>query len=189
MGKFGRMLTILVALLLIMGCAAPQQGTGDTTHGGMDHANMANTLDGDAFDLQFIDGMIVHHEGAIAMAQELLQKGEHEELLALGEEIIAAQATEVTQLKEWRDAWFPGAAQTPTEQMEMGEMTVVVGEGKSYDQSFMEAMVSHHEGALAMAQAALEKSGRSELREFAQRVIDAQTSEIEQMQAWMDAWQ
>ena len=66
MGKFGRMLTILVALLLIMGCAAPQQGTGDTTHSGMDHANMANTLDGDAFDLQFIDGMIVHHEGAIA---------------------------------------------------------------------------------------------------------------------------
>lgn len=188
MKHLGGVLTGIVATLLLMGCAAPQQVTGDTTHNGMDHANMANTADGDAFDLQFLDGMIVHHEGAIAMGQEAIQKGEHEELRALGEEIVAAQSSEVKQLQAWRDLWFPGAAQTPTEEMEMGEMAVVAVAGKSYDHSFMEAMISHHQGALTMAQAALEKSGRSELRDFAQNVIDAQTSEIEQMRTWMDAW-
>jgi uncharacterized protein (DUF305 family) len=49
-------------------------------------------------------------------------------------------------------------------------------------------MIEHHEGAVEMAEIALERAERGELREMAQEIIDAQETEIHQMQDWMDEW-
>jgi uncharacterized protein (DUF305 family) len=56
------------------------------------------------------------------------------------------------------------------------------------DETFLAAMIEHHEGAVDMAEIALERAEHEELRQVAQEIIDAQEAEIEQMEAWLDEW-
>lgn len=58
------------------------------------------------FDKAFIDAMIPHHEGAIMMAQMILQTTQRAELKQLANAIITAQQAEVAQMTEWRAAWY-----------------------------------------------------------------------------------
>ena len=57
-----------------------------------------------------------------------------------------------------------------------------------FDLRFINAMIPHHEGALAMAEQVLEKSERPELRQAAQNILDTQQAEIDQMQQWRQDW-
>ncbi len=61
---------------------------------------------GDALDEVFLDEMIVHHQGAIEMAQMLLQGTKRPELIKLGNDIITAQTGEIEMMKQWRENWF-----------------------------------------------------------------------------------
>lgn len=57
--------------------------------------------------------------------------------------------------------------------------------GADFDREFLIQMIVHHEGAVDMARQVLEKSTNSELRDFAQGIIDAQTTEIKMMNNWL----
>lgn len=64
------------------------------------HEDMAMAFTGNP-DVDFAQGMIPHHEGAIAMAEIVLEYGEDEEIRQLAEEVIAAQESEIAFLKAW----------------------------------------------------------------------------------------
>jgi hypothetical protein len=61
---------------------------------------------GDEFEKAFIDGMIIHLEGAVAMAQMVLDKSQRPELIKLAKDIIAAQTSEINMMKQWNATWF-----------------------------------------------------------------------------------
>lgn len=159
------------------------------------------------FDQQFIDMMVPHHESAIAMAEIAQERAEQPELRRLADEIISAQTAEIGELTVWRAEWF-GSGETPSmEQMPMlpgmsmpaghsmsdgtMDMTAEIDalrEAEPFDRTFIDAMIRHHEQAVEAAEIALGESERDEIRTLAQEIIDAQTSEIEQLQEWRESW-
>lgn len=61
---------------------------------------------GDAFDRAFLEEMIVHHEGAVLMAQEALKSAKHQEIKNMASAIISAQTSEISQMKGWLKSWY-----------------------------------------------------------------------------------
>ncbi len=155
------------------------------------------------FDLRFLDGMILHHQGAIEMAQLALQESSRPEIQQLSQGIITAQQGEITQMQQWREAWYPRASSDPVMyHAEMGhsmtmtpemQATMMMSEDlgradEAFDQRFLEGMIVHHEGALDMAQQVLQNSDRPELQQLAQAILTTQQAEIDQMQQWNQSW-
>ncbi|GET41134.1 DUF305 domain-containing protein [Microseira wollei] len=174
-------------------------------HGSSGNHSMAINLgpaDAD-YDLRFIDAMTPHHQGAVLMAQEVQQKSKRPEMKQLADNIIKAQNQEIEQMKQWRNNWYPPAGNQPMaydakmgqtvamspEQMQSMMMSQDLGSAdETFDQRFIDAMIPHHEAALTMAQDALKKTKRPEIKKLAQEIVTSQQKEIDQMQQWRKAW-
>ena len=177
---------------------------------GMDHSNMNGGMmnmdlgPADAnFDLRFMDAMIPHHQGAVKMAQEALQKSKRPEIKKLAQSIIADQDKEIAQMQQWRKSWYANAASTPMawdsgtkgmmpmaqDQMKGMMMNMNLGAADDqFDLRFINAMIPHHESAIVMANDALQKSKRPEIQKLATAIVSSQQAEIAQMKQWRKAW-
>ncbi len=184
-------LLILASIMLVLGACSSGGNVAEENsdeHATESHAHVPIAGSTDAWDLHFIDGMIVHHQGAIDMAQQVLVEAEHEELRTFAQAIIEAQTAEVAQMQEWRAAWFADQPQSNIASHDMGDMSIAEDASLPFDQRFLQAMISHHEGALSMAADADTQSGHEEIRTLATAIQQAQTAEIEQMRAWLQEW-
>jgi uncharacterized protein (DUF305 family) len=189
------------------GSTTAMEGAMEGATEGMNHSSHVMSMDlgpaDESFDLRFIDAMVLHHHGAVEMAQVALEQSEREEIQQLSQEIIAAQEQEIQQMQEWRQAWYPNAADEPMMyHAEMGHIMPMSEEMKAsmmmdadlgaadeaFDLRFIRGMIPHHEGAVTMAEEALEKSDRLEIQQLAQEIIDSQQAEIDQMNQWKQDW-
>jgi uncharacterized protein (DUF305 family) len=80
---------------------------------GMDMQSMMDSMNaglkgkqGDDFDKAFISEMIIHHQGAITMAELALTNAKHQEVKTLAKAIISAQTSEIAQMKSWLKNWY-----------------------------------------------------------------------------------
>ena len=175
---------------------SPMQNSNGMMSHGMSHSSMDLGVADADYDLRFIDGMTPHHQGAIAMAEDVLKNSQRPELKKLAKEIIQAQQKEIAQMAEWRKAWYPNAGKKlmmwHAESNHMMEMTpefrrnmmMSVDLGRAddkFDLRFLDAMIPHHEGALVMAKDAIAKSKRPEIQKMAQEILSSQQAEIDQM--------
>jgi|GEM_PF-1189091 len=102
-------ITVVAALLLGFGGGYVLAKGRQDTHMHSVMSGMTAGLEdkeGADFENAFIDEMITHHEGAIAMAHMVLQKTNRAELVQLANDIISAQTREITLMRGWKSAWF-----------------------------------------------------------------------------------
>lgn len=74
--------------------------------------------------------------------------------------------------------------------MSMKDMTKQL-EGKTgdqFDKAFIEMMISHHEGAVDMAELAKQNAKHDEIKKLSDDIISAQNKEISEMKSWQQSW-
>jgi uncharacterized protein (DUF305 family) len=206
-------LPLAVAFLLAACGGAGSDQLGDDSGGGgygqMDHGQLGHGAmgigsggmakqmvmeNGRYSDKAFIDAMVPHHQGAIAMARVALENAKHNEIKELFRNIVSTQQSELEELKSIKKEEF-GTSNVPMEmsmeQMRgMGKMMDPQQSSKRepFDEAFIDAMNPHHQSAIYMAQIASERSKISEIKELAENIMSAQKREIEQMRRWREQW-
>jgi uncharacterized protein (DUF305 family) len=202
--------TLLLAVAFLLaacgGAGGGQQGdeSGGGGHGQMGHGSMGMgsksmakqmvMQNGKYSDKRFIDAMVPHHQGAIAMARVALDNAEHEQIKELSQNIISTQQAEIEELKSIKREEF-GTSQVPMEMspQQMRGMGMMMNpqhlsQSKPFDKAFINAMIPHHQSAIYMAQLAHEKSKIPEIKDLAENIVNAQKREIEQMKQWRIQW-
>jgi uncharacterized protein (DUF305 family) len=183
-----RILLTLAAALLLAACS---QG-GDEQGGATSAAPAPNDA-----DVTFTQNMIPHHQQAIEMAKLVESHTDRPELRTLADSIVASQGQEITQLQGWLKSW--GKPETPDGMAHGGmEMPGTMSEadmnrlmestGTDFDLAFVEMMAAHHQGAIDMAKTELKDGSLPEVTQFAQKVIDDQQKEVDQLQQWEEEW-
>ena len=192
--RYSLILTLLAAFLFVSACGASQTSapaqttsTAASQSAGMEHDMSAMPSTG-PYDALFIDSMIMHHQGAIDMANQALKEATKPEIKTLAENIIKAQESEIKQMQDWRKAWYPNQVQTAGMGMDMGTMEISNDAGNPFDQRFIEAMIPHHQGTIGMAKDAQQKAEHEEIKKLAREIIIAQEAEITQLRQWLKDW-
>ncbi len=152
-----------------------------------------------AADTEFVQMMIVHHEGAIEMADLIVERAQTEQVRELGERIRDAQGPEIEQMTGWLESWgeeLPAEAEHGAMDhggMDMGDMdqqeameALQSAEGAGVDQLFLELMIEHHRGAIEMAQAQVENGQHPDAIALAEDIITAQEAEISEMEQMLE---
>ncbi|HVU74366.1 MAG TPA: DUF305 domain-containing protein [Mycobacteriales bacterium] len=152
-----------------------------------------------AVDVGFSQDMAVHHGQALLMAQEALSRSRNADVVGLARTIVVAQAEEQGELRGWLVAW--GAPQLPSgppmtwmadahmsgampgmaTQAQLDRMSSL--RGAAFDEMFLQLMVRHHEGGIAMATYAMQHAQEAYVRAAATEMVVQQTQEISVMSA------
>ncbi len=187
----GAALLLMVVSLAQVGGVRPSAATATVQHSRITAAA--------PFDRLFIDMMAPHHMSAVAMAQIALTRAQHLQIKTLARLIIAAQNKEIAQMKAWRAAWYGSAATPPMDKMpmlpgmSMGMMTTMgdiarLKTATPFDRAFIDAMLPHHQMAIAAAKLELTHGGHSQLTALALSIIEDQARETGLMTAYRDLW-
>ncbi|WP_379552573.1 DUF305 domain-containing protein [Qipengyuania sp. DGS5-3] len=160
-------------------------------------------------DVVFMQGMILHHQQAVEMAQLIKDRTNREEIVTIGGRIESGQADEIEFMQGWlrdRGEKAPmvggehaghhghhGGGEWASLHENMAGMAsaedmarLATLSGVEFDRLFLQLMIAHHEGAIEMVDDLLEQPGSASdpvLFKFANDVDNDQTKEINQMNA------
>lgn len=183
--KTHRLITVigLAAALSLSGC------TVNVINESSDHAHhgASSNADFSAADVMFAQMMIPHHQQAVDLGELAATRAQSQEVIDLAKQIADEQAPEIELMKSWLKA--AGAGEHMGHQMDMDGMlsdaemqALENSSGAEFDRLFLEGMIAHHEGAIAMAQD-VANSKNPEVAKLAAAIIESQTAEIEYMKS------
>ncbi|GAA2027387.1 DUF305 domain-containing protein [Pseudokineococcus marinus] len=155
-------------------------------------------------DVAFAQQMIVHHRGALAMAQMADRRAQSPQVQALAERITAAQGPEIDAMSSWLRTWgqevpdgmsidgmsmdgmggMGGMSHGPemTGMMSSEQMDELEGmSGAGFDQMWLTGMVAHHEGAVEMSRTEQDQGANPQALALAEVIAADQTAEIDEM--------
>lgn len=187
-----------LALAVVLAACAGQEGelaAGSPSSAASESAAEAVDDSHNDADATFTQNMVVHHEGAILMAELAGRTASTAEVKTLAERIAAAQDPEIREMQSWLVAWGEqSAADVDMDGMDMDGMDMgglsqseAMAElkavtGTEFDRRFLELMIEHHQGAIEMSESQLAAGSNPGALELAQSIIDAQKAEITEME-------
>lgn len=146
-------------------------------------------------DVMFAQMMSQHHRQAIEMADLAETRASDTEVKELAERIKASNQAEKATMQGWLKAW---GKPMPTDGMMHGMPGAMSGEdmqrlesakGAAFDKEFLQMMIAHHKGAIAMARTEKRRGENPEAKQLADTIMKDQQAEVEQMQKMLDRLQ
>lgn len=152
----------------------------------------AMQMTGDA-DHDFASMMVMHHQGAIDMANKELEKGNDATIKGMAQQIIDKQTAEKAELTSWLENHTPEPnAEGQAFDAEMMEVMAKMKNWKDIqvltgdaDSDFAELMIIHHQQATDNAQSILHHGHHDDIKEMAMMMIEDQNKEITDLAAWL----
>ena len=189
---------LMAGAIVLAGCSNDGEGssTGSSSESSAAADTSANdsTVHNDA-DVTFVQGMLPHHEGALAMAQLADGRASDPRVIDLADRIEAAQGSEIETMTGWLEEWgepLPeedmggmdhGSGGMDMEGMSEEDMTALdSASGAEFDRMFLEMMIPHHQGAVDMAETEIADGSNPDAVDMAREIVESQTAEIEEMQ-------
>ncbi|MDD7966154.1 DUF305 domain-containing protein [Actinomycetospora lemnae] len=207
----GGVLAAATAALVAAGCsdsgsAPPTAGPAPASPASSPSAAPPISPEHNQADVLFAQGMVPHHEQAIAMSSQASDRASSQEVKDLAARIAQEQSPEIEQMNQMLDAWAaprpqPGSTAMPgmpghgmpgmpMEGMPMhGMMTqeqmqqLSAQSGAAFDRMFLQMMIEHHTGAVQMAQTEQAQGLNPQAKELAGTIVADQQREITEMQA------
>lgn len=149
-------------------------------------------------DVEFVQGMIMHHQQAVEMTALIASRTSDKTLLELGKRISLSQSDEIKWMRHWLELRGKPASQEMPDMPGMSATHMMPGmltpeqmsalrhsTRKEFDRLFLAGMVQHHRGALAMVKQLFDSAGSGqdgELFDFATDVDNTQRAEINLME-------
>lgn len=197
---FGKLLVALLAsVLLAPGVAAADSHSMQMDGGmnGMGSGGMMRMMDGALADLENLQGkefevayvnqIIPHHQGALQMAQVVVDRAPNQEVRDAAAKIIEDQNREIEELTTFLREKY-GQEVRPDERMAMPASMVEQIEGADpamAEKMFLLGMREHHETAIKMGEIALEKARSEEILSQAENMVSSQRAEQEQFAGYL----
>ncbi len=152
-------------------------------------AGTALIRNGNGIDRAFVDEMILHHVAAVDMAKLALTQGQSDFLRNLAASIISSQTEEIATLRRLsatlRQSGMKAVTMGLTKaEKGMGHDVSHLAGANPFDVHFIDMMIPHHQGAIAMSNVLLERGASPATRVLAQQIARAQAPEIELMRAY-----
>lgn len=158
--------------------------------------SMINIQKSGSADVDFLAGMIPHHEAAVEMAESYLKYGaENEEMKTLAENIITTQNEEIelmnNMIKNVQIQNTSGDIEN-NYMIEYNEMmqhshTHNDADYDNIDMAFAEGMLEHHQMAVDMAELIIKYGEDGEVVRLAENIVKVQNKEIEQMNDFLNS--
>jgi uncharacterized protein (DUF305 family) len=182
----------VAAVLTLAGCGNSDNGSASPASGhssmagmpGMSSSASAHTKQ----DIAFAQGMIPHHQQAIAMAKLAAANAGSAQVRHLAARIEAAQGPEIKTMTGWLKSWGASTSMSGMSGMDMGRMPGMMSEGamkklahadgKDFDTMFLRGMITHHQGALTMAEQEIAKGKNPDAIALAKSIKASQAKEI-----------
>ena len=194
------------ALVISAGCSGSESGPEQSGGGSSSATAESSSQDHNDADVMFAQHMIPHHQQAIEMSDVVLaKKGIDPRVTDLATEIKAAQGPEIKQMQDWLGQWGnPPMPPMATEEGHGGhdmegmsgdgmgmmsdeEMTALDNaKGVEVSRLFLTGMITHHEGAIAMAQTEIEDGKFAPAVELARAIVKTQQAEIDTMKGILE---
>ncbi len=184
-------LAALAAALFLSGCTSPASD-GHTDHQHTDEPVITGAPAGyNADDVAFATNMIPHHQQAVELSALAPDRSTNQELIALSNQISAAQQPEIETMKvflvQWKEnpdtnSGHGGHGQAMQGMVDEPTMTTLQSlNGAEFDKLWLESMISHHQGAIEMAKAEIANGENVDAIGLAKSIVTAQETEIGQM--------
>jgi uncharacterized protein (DUF305 family) len=143
-------------------------------------------------DLDFMHGMMPHHQGAIDMSKVVLQFGKDIEIKTLAEGVIKAQTNEIGLMKEWLSKTdqsklpvVPASKDANDKAMATMMKNMMVPYSGNADVDYVKGMIPHHQGAIDMAKVALKYGQNPTVLKLAHDIVASQEAEVKFMADWL----
>ncbi|MBB6610547.1 DUF305 domain-containing protein [Pontibacter sp. Tf4] len=142
-------------------------------------------------DYDFALLMARHHQGGIRMADEEIANGTDSKLKEIAQRVKQSNQEEIQQLQTFTSKHTPTKADTATTMRMMHPMNRMMQQmhqqdmsGMNTDQNFAAMMVHHHQMGNEIAKEFLKTGKTQEMKQLAQKTIDQQTKEINELETW-----
>lgn len=135
-------------------------------------------LEGEEFDRVFLSQMITHHQGALDLANQVLDVARHPETREEAGKVISSQTKEIAQMTEWLKTWYGAEPSNKDQVLMRHDLAPILEVPIEDDRTFYQMMIHHHEGAIEMSRMVEGRTDRPELKEFA-RIRTTETVDFE----------